>query len=118
MAAMNKIRIGIIGCGGMATSHAQRFGDVLDRIEVTAVVDIVEEHARAVAELLPNDPLVKTDYRDIFDHVDAILVVVPHHLQHTPDAVVLGPGSRLHFPQSFFRGMPLDDTPSFLQWTA
>ena len=82
MAAMNKIRIGIIGCGGMATSHAQRFGDVLDRIEVTAVVDIVEEHARAVAELLPNDPLVKTDYRDIFDHVDAILVVVPHHLHH------------------------------------
>ena len=46
------------------------------------------------------------------------LGALAHHLQHTPDAVVLGAGSRLHFPQSFFRGMPLDDTPSFLQWTA
>ena len=32
---MGKTRIGIIGCGGMARSHAARFDEVLDRIEVT-----------------------------------------------------------------------------------
>jgi predicted dehydrogenase len=80
---MSKIRVGIIGCGGMAASHAGRFSDVLDRMEVTVVVDIVEEQARAVAELLPNNPLVESDYREIFNHVDAVLVVVPHFLHHS-----------------------------------
>ena len=38
-------RIGIIGCGSMSLAHAARFNDVLDRIEVTAVVDIAKERA-------------------------------------------------------------------------
>ena len=49
---MDKIRIGIIGCGGMARAHASRFSEVLDRIEVSAVVDIEPERAQAVADLL------------------------------------------------------------------
>ncbi len=79
---MDKIRIGIIGCGGMARSHASRFSEVLDRIEISAVVDIKTERAQAVADLLDNDPLVESDYRAIYDQVDAVLVVAPHHLHH------------------------------------
>ncbi len=67
----------------MAQTHASRISDLLDRIEVTAVVDIEREKAEAVAELLPNDPVVETDYRQIYDHIDAALVVVPHHLHHS-----------------------------------
>ena len=66
----------------MARSHASRFGEVLDRIEVTAVVDIQKERAQAVADLLGNDPVVETDYRKVMEHVDAVLVVLPHHLHH------------------------------------
>ena len=36
---MKKNRIGIIGCGGMAKSHAARMNKVLEKIEFTAVVD-------------------------------------------------------------------------------
>jgi predicted dehydrogenase len=79
---MAKTRIGIIGCGGMARSHASRFSEVLDRIEVTAVVDIQRERAEAVAELLGNAPVVETDYRKVMEHIDAALVVLPHHLHH------------------------------------
>ena len=79
---MNKTRIGIIGCGGMARSHASRFEDVLDKIEVTAVCDIDQEKALAVADLLSDSPVVETDYRNIYDHVDAVLIVVPHHMHH------------------------------------
>jgi predicted dehydrogenase len=79
---LSRTRIGIIGCGGMAQSHASRLSDVFDRIEVTAVVDIERERAQAVADVLPNDPVVETDYREIYDHIDAALVVVPHHLHH------------------------------------
>lgn len=79
---MSKTRIGIIGCGGMAKSHVSRLSEVLGRIEVTAVVDIEREKAQAVAAVLENDPVVATDYREIFEHVDATLVVLPHHLHH------------------------------------
>ncbi|HCK10055.1 MAG TPA: hypothetical protein DHW45_09275 [Candidatus Latescibacteria bacterium] len=79
---MPKTRIGIIGCGGMAKSHASRFEDVLDRIEVTAVVDIDRGKAQAVADIIKGVPVVETDYKDIFDHIDAALIVVPHHLHH------------------------------------
>ncbi|HAA76016.1 TPA: hypothetical protein DCE37_12955 [Candidatus Latescibacteria bacterium] len=79
---MSKTRIGIIGCGGMARSHASRFQEVLDRIEVTAVVDIDRQKAQSVADLLSGNPIVETDYKQIYDHVDALLVVVPHHLHH------------------------------------
>ena len=79
---MAKTRIGIIGCGGMARSHAARFEQVLDRIEVAAVVDIERDKAQAVADLIEGDVLVETDYRQIFDHIDAALVVLPQHLHH------------------------------------
>lgn len=79
---MGRIRIGIIGCGGMARSHASRFDDVLDRIEVTAVVDVDRDKAQAVADLLADGPVVETDYRRILDRTDAVLVVLPHHLHH------------------------------------
>jgi predicted dehydrogenase len=79
---MSKTRIGIIGCGGMARSHASRFSEVLDRIEVSAVVDLERDKAQAVADLLEDTPAVATDYREVFDHIDAALVVLPHHLHH------------------------------------
>src|SRR5574344_1583726 len=41
-----------------------------------------------------------------------------HHLDHAPDAVVLRSETRFHFSQSFFRGVPLNDTPSFIHWSA
>ncbi len=75
-----KHKIALIGCGGMAKAHAGRFEELQDRLEVTAVVDIDIERAKAVAELLPNDPVVSTDHRDAFPVCDAALLVLPHHL--------------------------------------
>jgi len=80
---MSKTRVGIIGCGGMATGHALRFEKVKDHADVTAVVDIDIACAQAVADLLPNSPRVAKDYREILGEVDALLVVLPHHLHHS-----------------------------------
>ena len=92
---MKKVRIGIIGCGGMARSHASRFEEVLDRIEVTAVVDIERDRARAVADLLGGHIVVETDYRNIYDHVDAVLIVLPHHLHHPVSIACLKAGKHV-----------------------
>lgn len=77
-----KTRIAIIGCGGMARSHASRFDKVLDQLEVTAAVDIVRERAQAVADLFPGEVHVAEDYREILAYVDAVILVLPHHLHH------------------------------------
>ena len=90
-----KTRVGIIGCGGMARTHASRMSAVLDRVEVTAVVDLEQERAQAVADHLPNDPTVATDYEAILDLVDAVLVVLPHHLHHPVTVRCLNAGKHV-----------------------
>ena len=66
----------------MAKSHTARMNRVLKKIEITAVVDIDLNKAQTVAELLPKKPVVHNNYEEILDHVDATLVVLPHHLHH------------------------------------
>ncbi|MCF6176211.1 MAG: Gfo/Idh/MocA family oxidoreductase [Victivallaceae bacterium] len=79
---ISKIKIGIIGCGGMAKTHASRFETLMDRIEISALVDLDLEKAQAVADLLPNNPMVTSSYEEALDVCDAMLVVLPHHLHH------------------------------------
>lgn len=76
---MDKIRLGVIGCGGMANAHKKSYTELADRMKVTAVCDIVPELAEAARAAIGADKAV-TDYRELLDDVDAILVVLPHHL--------------------------------------
>lgn len=77
---MEKIRLGLIGCGGMMRSHAEGVQQV-ETVEITAVCDIDIERANHVAEVL-NHPYVTTDYKTMTEHVDAVLVVLPHDLHY------------------------------------
>lgn len=64
----------------MAKSHVSRIAPVLDQIDVTAVCDIIKEQAQAVADLLPNKPYVTDNWKELYDKVDGVLLVLPHHL--------------------------------------
>ena len=75
------IRLGLIGCGGMSRAHLRRFHTLSSRLQLSAAVDVVEERARAVADQVPG-VRVATDFREILDEVDAVLLVLPHHLHH------------------------------------
>ena len=44
------IRLGVIGCGGIAHSHANAYKELGDRVEFVACCDIVEEKAKNYAE--------------------------------------------------------------------
>lgn len=87
-----KHKLALIGCGGMAKSHASRFEELFDRIEVVATVDIELERAQAVSELMPNQPPAFTDFRDALPLCDAVLLALPHHLhcQYTVDCLNAG----------------------------
>ena len=78
---MEKIRFGLIGCGGMMKSHASIINLLEDQLEITAVCDILLDRAQEVAAVL-KDPYVTTDYTTMLPYVDAVLVVLPHDLHY------------------------------------
>ena len=75
-----KHKLILIGCGGMAKTHAARMETLEDRVEVAATVDIDLKKAQAVSDLLPNHPPVFADYHDALALGDVVLQVLPHHL--------------------------------------
>jgi len=78
---MKKIRMGIVGCGKMMHLHAQVV-EKAEQLTVTAVCDIDREAAQLVADSLTTKPYVTTDYRTMVDHVDAVLICLPHDLHY------------------------------------
>lgn len=82
---MKKIKMGWVGCGGISKTHAQNIQSLSNRMEVTHLVDIIPERAQAVVDLVGSGQ-VETDYRKIYDKVDAVLLSLPHDL-HCPVAL-------------------------------
>jgi len=78
---MNKIRLGLIGCGNMMETHANAVDQCTERLSITAVCDIIPERAKKVAAVL-DDPFITTDYKQMLDHVDAVLIALPHDLHY------------------------------------
>ncbi len=81
---MSKHKLGIIGCGWIAPFHVQALNRLSDRVEVVWVADPVIERAENIAGTLTGgDVAVLTDYRGGLERVDAVSILVPHHL-HQP----------------------------------
>ena len=78
---MDTIKLGLIGCGGMMDNHASNINKV-EGIEITVVCDIIRERAERVAAALGTNPTVVTDYQEMADMVDAVLVALPHDLHY------------------------------------
>jgi predicted dehydrogenase len=76
-----RIRIGLIGCGGISRAHARGYLQSPDLFEVVACCDERRELAEERAQQL-NAPVVTTDYRELLrrDDVDAVDICLPHHL--------------------------------------
>lgn len=78
---MSTCRLAIIGCGKMEGTHEKGLAEIRDQVEVVATVDIDRERAEHAAEVLGAKGFA-TDYREVLDDVDAVLVVLPHQLHH------------------------------------
>ncbi len=78
---MEKLKIALIGAGGIATnSHAPAY-EKMDNVEIVGVCDIIEERAKKMAERLGTD-FFCTDYKKIFDipGLDAVDICTPNYL--------------------------------------
>lgn len=89
-----KLRIGIIGSGGIAQGcHIPGYKSVPDACEIVAVCDVSSETAKKASEM-SDGAKVFTDYRAMISEMelDAVSVATPnkYHLQPTVDALNAG----------------------------
>lgn len=78
---MEFLRLGLIGCGKMMGSHVLGVKYV-DNVDIVAVCDNVYEKAEAVAKALGNNAKVYTDYKDMVNDVDAVMIALPHDFHY------------------------------------
>lgn len=80
-----RIRLGIIGCGGiMNGAHLSALIKLQekDAFEITAVCDIVLDRAEKAAEAIGGNVKAYANYQDMADAVDAVSIVLPHDLHY------------------------------------
>ncbi len=74
---MEKLRVGLIGCGNMMAAHVRAFQEV-EGVEVTAFCDLYIEKAEKYKNDLAPNAYVTRDYHTMLDYVDAVLVATLH----------------------------------------
>jgi len=82
------IRVGIIGAGNIARSHADGYVRAGAAAEVVAVADVDAGRAATIAERAGGGARIFADYREMLAAglVDAVDICLPHHLH--ADAIV------------------------------
>ena len=82
---MEKVRIGVIGVGGMGSNHLESIQNI-ERAQLTAVCDICKETADKKGEQY--NVKAYYDSQELIDSgdVDAIIIATPHY-DHTPITV-------------------------------
>ncbi|MFN3421108.1 MAG: Gfo/Idh/MocA family protein [Armatimonadota bacterium] len=75
------IKVGLIGCGGIAKAHFNAYLQLNHLFRITACCDVRKELAEQFAEQAGNAQ-VFTDYREMLRHadIDAVGITLPHHL--------------------------------------
>jgi len=92
---MEKTRMGIIGCGGIANSgHAKGLVQLGDIMTVTVACDRNLDRAEHMAQLVGAEKAV-TDYRDMLNDVDAVLIALPHDLHYEVGLACLKAGKHV-----------------------
>jgi predicted dehydrogenase len=94
---MSKVRMAILGCGGMSGEHARRYKRNED-VEIVALCDVSEEVVQGYIERNLNDyepkPQVFTDAGQMYAGArpDAVTIVPPHtmHFEHGLQALEAG----------------------------
>ncbi len=82
---MEKLKIGVIGLGGMGTAHCETCKEI-DEVELTAVCDVDGKSSKEVAD--KHSVKGYTDYKKLIDsgEVQAVILATPHYF-HPPAGI-------------------------------
>ena len=96
MAAKSKVRIAIIGTGGISSAHARGIIEHADKVVCTALCDVSPANLKARSDQLGGVVAQFSDWKEMLgtfgDQIDAVDICLPHHL-HAPailDAAAAG----------------------------
>ena len=81
------VSIGIIGCGGIAKTHARTIARFPDRAKLVAVADVIEEQLRPFVEQYGARPFTRAEDMLEQGEVDCVVIALPHDL-HAQYAVM------------------------------
>lgn len=83
-----KVKIGILGGGGILGAHGPAYMKLPDKCSVVMVAEPKPERAEAIHKILGPDVSIVKDYQEVLDSddIDAVDIILPHHL-HMPAAV-------------------------------
>jgi predicted dehydrogenase len=94
---MDRVRIGLIGCGSMARHHGRIFTQQVPEVEIAALVDPSAANlARFVSEIFPGGDAPPTfdNYQTMLAEVplDGVMIISPHsyHFQQAMDSISAG----------------------------
>jgi predicted dehydrogenase len=94
----NRIRIGIIGAGGMATNHMKTLVKMRegDNFEIVNVCDIYQKRLDQAAQLTGGTPV--KDYRRVLDNkdIDYVLIATPEHWHYQMASDALDAGKHVY----------------------
>jgi len=79
-----KVRVGVIGSGGIAGAHAKGYVDFASKIEVVALADVSEENMDQFSKQIAGEPRRHANWKTMLkkeaDAIDAVDICLPHHL--------------------------------------
>lgn len=82
-----KVRVALIGAGGISHAHARAMLQIPEKIVCTAICDLVEINGNGRNQQLGGAAKLYRDWRmmleEMGDEIDAVVICLPHHL-HAP----------------------------------
>jgi len=98
LGANERLRVGVIGCGGMGSSHIRALVNMkeTDNVEIVAVCDAYQKRLEAAAAATGARKF--TDYRQMLDQkdVDYVLIATPEHWHSRMTLDAAGAGKHIY----------------------
>ncbi len=89
------IKIGLIGCGGIAEPHINGYLKVAQEASISAVCDVVAENAQKRSQQVGGAQILSDDNVMLAQaDIDAVDICLPHHLHK--DAIVAAANAKKH----------------------
>ncbi len=108
LGANEKLRIGVIGCGGMANNHMDALVAMAntDNCEIVAVCDIYQKRLDAAAAKTGGKKY--QDYRQVLDQgdIDYVLIATPEHWHHKMAMDALDAGKHVYVEKPMTHTIP------------
>jgi UDP-N-acetyl-2-amino-2-deoxyglucuronate dehydrogenase len=93
-----KLRVGILGCGNRSRAHIAAVNHYAERMEITALCDILPEMLEEKRQLVKaGQPTIYKDYEEMLkdDDLDAVIIVLPNTLHREGAVAALDAGKHV-----------------------